>query len=311
MGCGDNGVIYTVKEACQALKFLNSIYHTSLSYSKSLTHENRHSKFKEIVMQTQNIVARFIQLHPITWRLLDVRFDLLSILIEAEEDMLIKHILFNEKKDIDGHEKRMLRIDHINSEIFNSEINKQNKQNKHQLPENLKPDRDSLLHEKSLHMPQYFSWEGKENTLRKAFNKAFHMWMEGKENTFCKALHEAFHKAFHKASTDHSDDDDHYDPIYLGYLLEYYSNKAVEDIGWMISVGEILPELYGTSHDPKNPNNGFFESFIQILFYKSCFCEKGLDIPFFDFLVIPPSMNNSLEVFIPITQLIPLNSNLK
>ncbi|RIB29249.1 hypothetical protein C2G38_1198219 [Gigaspora rosea] len=191
--------------------------------------------------------------------------------------MLIKHILFNEKKDIDGHEKRMLRIDHINSEIFNSEIfnseifnseifnseifnseiNKQNKQNKHQLPEDLKPDRDSLLHEKSLHMPQYVSWECEENTIRKAFNKAFRK--EGKENTFCKALHEVFHKAFHKASTD-SDD-----PIYLEYLLEYYCNKAVEDTGWMISVGEILPELYETSHDPKNSNEGFVKSFIHII----------------------------------------------
>ncbi|RIB29254.1 hypothetical protein C2G38_2057123, partial [Gigaspora rosea] len=55
----------------------------------------------------------------------------------------------------------------------------------------------------------------------------------------------------------------------------------------------------------------FFNSFIQLLLYKSCFCDKVLDMPFFDFLVISPSLNNSLEVFIPITQLIPLNSKLK
>ncbi|RIB29857.1 hypothetical protein C2G38_2055776 [Gigaspora rosea] len=244
MGCG-NGVIYTVIEACHALKFLNSIYH-NIKYSKSLTSGNRHSKFKKIVKKTRKIIVRFIQLHPITWRLLD----------------------------IDGHEQRMLRIDHIlfNSEIFNSEINKQNKQNKYQLPDDLKPD-DSLLHEKSLHMPQYSSWEDKKNTISKALTND--------------------------------------DPIYLGYLLEYYSNKAVEDIGWMISVGKILPDLYEASHDPKNSNIGFFKSFIQLLLYKSCFCDKVLDMPFFDFLVIQPSMNNSLEVFIPITQLIPLDSKLK
>ncbi|KAF0515753.1 transient receptor potential channel pyrexia-like [Gigaspora margarita] len=296
IGC-DNDVINTVREACHALKFLNSIYHTSIKYSRSLIYGDRHSKFKEIVKQTRNIVVRFIQLHPITWRLLGVRFDLLSILIEAEEDLLIKHILFNEKKDIDGHEKRMLRIDHI---LTNSKINK------HQLPHDIKPD-DSLLHEKSLHMPQYFSWEGKENTICKAFNKAFNKHQdsscESKENTLCKVFCKAFHKLFHIASTDHSDDDD---PIYLGYLLEYYSNKAVEDIRWMISVGKIIPELYDKSHE-----NGFFKSFIQLLFYKSCFCDKGLDIPFFDFIVIPPSISNSLEVFIPITQLIPLDSDLK
>ncbi|RIB29245.1 hypothetical protein C2G38_2057095 [Gigaspora rosea] len=266
----DNDVIYTVIEACHALKFLNSIYH-NINYTKPLTY---HSKFKEIVKQTHNIIVRFIQLYPFTWRLLGVRFDLFSILIEAEQHLLIKHILFNEKKDIDGHEQRMLRIDYINSELFNSEIlnseiNKQIKQNKHQLPDDLKPGRGSLLHEKSLHMPQYFSWEGKENTIRKALSNN--------------------------------------DPIYLGYLLEYYSNKTVEDIGWMISVGEILPDLFDKGHDPKNPNIGFFKSFIQLLFYKSCFCEKGLDVPFF---VIPPSISNTLEVFIPIMQLIPLNSKL-
>ncbi|CAG8812255.1 10407_t:CDS:2, partial [Dentiscutata erythropus] len=36
-----------------------------------------------------------------------------------------------------------------------------------------------------------------------------------------------------------------------------------------------------------------------------------LDIPFFEFLEIPPSLHNSLEVFIPVTQLILQDSKLR
>ncbi|CAG8784886.1 5360_t:CDS:2, partial [Dentiscutata erythropus] len=74
---------------------------------------------------------------------------------------------------------------------------------------------------------------------------------------------------------------------------------------WMTTVGEILPELYKKN---KNDGNKNVESTI---IYKRCFCGKGLDIPFFDFLVIPPSTDNYLEVFIPITQLVPQDSVLK
>ncbi|RIB29256.1 hypothetical protein C2G38_2057130 [Gigaspora rosea] len=259
MGCDDD-TIYSVIEACHTLKFLNSIYHgADIDYSISLALKNCHSKFLEIFEQTRNIIIRFIQLYPIVWRLLGVRYDLLGILIEAKEKLLIKHILFNEKNDIvsPGEERVLKKLDYILSKLEKNEHSNDKM-----------PDCDHLLHEKSIHMPQCSSWVGKENTIQRAF------------------LND--------------------DPIYLGYLLEYYSNKAVEDIGWMISVGEILQDLYN-----EISVNGFFKSYLQILLYKPCFCSKGLDIPYFDFLTIPPSTSNSLEVFIPITQLIPLDSDLK
>ncbi|CAG8684884.1 10723_t:CDS:10, partial [Dentiscutata erythropus] len=237
MSCDDDLTI-TVIEACRTLKFLKEKVDRVDKIVKylSLSDEKHYSKFQEIIKLTRNIIVRFIQLYPITWRLLDVRYDLLSILIEAGERRLIKYVLLKEKKEIDYSQK----------------------------PHDYLPDQDSLLHEKSLHMPQISSWEGKGNTIRKAYSDR--------------------------------------DPTYLGYLLEYYSNKAVKNIRWMITVGEILPGLY-------TKKNEYYKSY-QLLFYKRCFCEKGLDIPFFDFLVIPQSTQNSL-VFIPITQLIPQNSGLK
>ncbi|RIB26874.1 hypothetical protein C2G38_143873 [Gigaspora rosea] len=223
----NDDITYTAKEACHTLKYLNQIYHPSNRfnrvYSRSLTNEKCHLKFQEIVKQTRNIILRFIRLYPIAWRLIDFRFDLLSILIEAREYQLIKYILFGE-----------------------------------------------VISLRSLHMPQYTSWGGETiNTIFKAF----------------------------------ADDD----PIYLGYLLEYYSNKAIENIGWMITVGEIIPMLYNKN----NKNYGIYKFYIQLLLYKPCFGRKKLDIQFFEFLEIPPTISNCSETFIPITQLIPQESILK
>ncbi|CAG8677421.1 14161_t:CDS:2 [Dentiscutata erythropus] len=187
-----------VIEACRTFKILNKQVN-EVDYFLS-SDENRYSKFQKIIKQTQNIIVRFIQLYPTTWRLLDVRYDLLGILIKADEYQLIKYVLFNEKKDIDYSQKRILKtLDYLVSKL-----------EKNELSPDIKPDRDSILHEESLHMPQNSSWEGKQNTISKAYE----------------------------------------DPIYLGYLLEYYSNKAVKNIRWMNTVGDILPWLFRKDNVP-------------------------------------------------------------
>ncbi|CAG8575652.1 20236_t:CDS:2 [Dentiscutata erythropus] len=256
----DDDLIFAVIEACHTLKFLKK-QADEVDYF-SLSDEDRYSKFQMIIKQTRNIIVRFIQLYPTTWRLLDVRYDLLSILNEAEEYLLIKYVLFKEEKDIDSSKKCILKtLDYLVSKF------EKNEKNEHS---HIKLDQDILLHEESLRMPQKSSWEDK--------GKA--------KNTINKALE--------------------------GYLLEYYSNKAVEDIRWMITVDEILPKLYKKNKNGnRNGNKNEFYKSYQLLFYKRCFCEKELDIPFFDFFAIPPSTDDSLEVFIPITQLIPQDSVLK
>ncbi|RIB22638.1 hypothetical protein C2G38_963448 [Gigaspora rosea] len=249
-----DNVIKAAKEACNALIYLNK-----WSQMPNYGYAVPFAKINEIVKQTRNIIVRFIQLYPIVWRLLDFRFNLVSILIKANEHTLIKYILFDEKKEetlVDDSENHILKtLDCIVSEM---KIKKPS-------------DLDSLLHEKSLHMPKCSSWEGKEN-----------------EHALSVAL-----------SVD--------DPIFLGFLLEYYSNKATKEIGWMITVTDIIPRLYSEN----NKNSEVYKSYAQILFYKSCFCQKELDISSFEFLEIPPSMENSLKVFIPVTQLIPQNSVLE
>ncbi|CAG8823221.1 9051_t:CDS:2 [Gigaspora margarita] len=96
----------------------------------------------------------------------------------------------------------------------------------------IKPVQNSLLHKRSLHMPQYNSWEGGENVIRKAL------------------------------SNNH--------PIFLGYFLEYYSNKAAEKIGWMITVSEILPKLY----DKDNKNHGFYSFMLNYYFISDAFVQR-------------------------------------
>ncbi|GBB96337.1 hypothetical protein RclHR1_02730009 [Rhizophagus clarus] len=51
------------------------------------------------------------------------------------------------------------------------------------------------------------------------------------------------------------------DTIIIGYLLDYYSDNAMENTGWMISVSQILPLLYDRHLD----------YYVKELFYKPCF----------------------------------------
>ncbi|CAG8800613.1 1739_t:CDS:2, partial [Dentiscutata erythropus] len=50
-------------------------------------------KFYDIIEEKRKIILRFIRLYPITWRLLDFRFDLMSVIIEAEDHELVNDIL--------------------------------------------------------------------------------------------------------------------------------------------------------------------------------------------------------------------------
>ncbi|CAG8591702.1 8021_t:CDS:2, partial [Scutellospora calospora] len=240
MGIADNDVINIAIEACHALKYL---YKMSHKHDSSFIFQGHYVKFKKIIEETRNIIVRFINLYPITWRLLDFRFNLMRILIDAKEYSLIKYILFNEKEaSVNESEERIIKtLDFVASNLeTKSKYSQEIKQNKY-----------SLLHEKSLHMPSL--WESEPSRIKIAFS-------------------------------------------------EYYSNKAVEEIGWMNTVIDIIPRLY---------DDDLYKSYVQLLFYKPCFCAKELDASFTEFIEIPPSTKNSLKVFIPITQFIPQDSKLK
>ncbi|CAI2177385.1 15061_t:CDS:2, partial [Funneliformis geosporum] len=54
------------------------------------------------------------------------------------------------------------------------------------------------------------------------------------------------------------------DTVIVAMLLEYYSNNAEKDTGWMFTVTKALPFL----------NNRYFEPYLKELFYKPCFGSK-------------------------------------
>ncbi|CAG8750388.1 35724_t:CDS:2, partial [Racocetra persica] len=114
----------------------------------------------------------------------------------------------------------------------------------------------------------------------------------------------------------------------------YYSNNALENIGWMNTVVDIMPELFKSDEERNNgkineneidlkyeKDDNIYENEMnsksetyayhaQKLFYNPCFCNKSLDLLSFEFLEIYQKSNDLLKVFIPITQLIPQDSEL-
>ncbi|RIA89799.1 hypothetical protein C1645_824254 [Glomus cerebriforme] len=56
--------------------------------------------------------------------------------------------------------------------------------------------------------------------------------------------------------------------VIVGYLLEYYTNNAVWNIGWLITVSKALPELYG---------HKLLGYYAREIFYKECF--MGSELP--------------------------------
>ncbi|CAG8491569.1 18189_t:CDS:2 [Cetraspora pellucida] len=81
---------------------------------------------------------------------------------------------------------------------------------------------------------------------------------------------------------------------------EYYSTNAMDNIGWMKVVSEVIPVLYEKELD----------WYAQEFLYKPCFGNKPLDLSSFKFHEVKKSSENSLKVYIPITQLIPRDTNL-
>ncbi|PKC75731.1 hypothetical protein RhiirA1_497071 [Rhizophagus irregularis] len=64
----------------------------------------------------------------------------------------------------------------------------------------------------------------------------------------------------------------------VGYLLEYYTNNAVQNIGWLITVSKAIPELY---------RHKLLDYYAKEIFYKKCFLgmEMSYNIDYRD--VIP------------------------
>ncbi|CAG8474069.1 2640_t:CDS:2 [Cetraspora pellucida] len=223
---------------------INDEYFSAYKKLEQFLNKDKKLRFNDIIKQTRRIIFRFIRLHPTAWRLLDIRFDLMSVLIETGDYELVYSILSSKKLT---------------------------------------------------HVPQYFSWSDwpdRKNTIRTALS----------------------------------------DRNMLALLLDYYTKHAEDNIGWMNTVADVIPELYKsnkTKEEKKGDKIGWmntvhklYKSFIifhkiesytyyaQMLFYNSRFGDKKLDLLSFEFLKISPELDGLLKVFIPITQLIPQDSEL-
>ncbi|KAF0530351.1 transient receptor potential ion channel protein [Gigaspora margarita] len=115
-----NDTMNVVKYACYSLKYLSS-YKKFEFYFKD-------KKFADIIEQTQKLILIFIKLHPNEWRLLDIRYDLMSVLIEAKEYKLVKYILSSKEPlhiplNIPWEDKKII------SSVDNKEDEKKKKNN--------------------------------------------------------------------------------------------------------------------------------------------------------------------------------------
>ncbi|KAF0448101.1 transient receptor potential cation channel subfamily a member 1-like isoform x1 [Gigaspora margarita] len=68
--------------------------------------------------------------------------------------------------------------------------------------------------------------------------------------------------------------DNRKDTIIVGYLLNYYSDNAMNNSGWMITISQALPDLYDNNMD----------YYVKELFHKPCFGAKevNVDMSFID-----------------------------
>ncbi|CAG8704518.1 5009_t:CDS:2, partial [Racocetra persica] len=107
------------------------------------------------------------------------------------------------------------------------------------------------------------------------------------------------------------------------HIPQYFSWSGEKNtIRTAFLVVDIIPELYKSDEKKneekdddiyENETDSKLESYAyysQKLFYNPCFCNKSLDLLSFEFLEISPKSGDLLKVFIPITQLIPQDSEL-
>ncbi|KAF0551109.1 hypothetical protein F8M41_023715 [Gigaspora margarita] len=183
----DEDDINVAKNACYTLEYF-SVYKKKFGHNYDKMEK---LNFDDFIKQTRKIILKFIRLHPTEWRLLDIRFDLMSTLIKAGEHELVNFILF-----------------------FGELV----------------------------HIPQYsLVRDGKKSFL--GFLKHF------------KTL--ALRLEFEKDNT------------LLACFLEYYSNYAVYNIGWMNTVVDIIPELFKSNEEnvPAFATRNLIYSLLKFLNY--------------------------------------------
>ncbi|CAG8601813.1 13824_t:CDS:10 [Funneliformis caledonium] len=112
----DNNHVIPVKHACDALEYL---YYQR---NKLVGYDNQHV-FEEIKFNISVIIWKFIKYYPDVWKLIDIRYNLMTRIIISGSYTLVKYILFGDEKV----KNKYLHIPRINrfivTEESSSEIN--------------------------------------------------------------------------------------------------------------------------------------------------------------------------------------------
>ncbi|CAI2186997.1 17156_t:CDS:2, partial [Funneliformis geosporum] len=194
-----DGHVTDVIHACAALAHVNCRKNLLVGYKK------RH-KFEKLMNYISLLIWKFIKKKQETWKLLDVRYNVMSDVIIGASTFLIKFILLDEiennKEEEKTGNKRLLHIPQVrrwNNNIVDVKVHKE-------------PNVEQMDNEKEL--------------------------LLNYESTGLTDLQ----IAIRLCSKDNNRVNRHI--VIVGYLLEYYTTHATRNLGWLITVSKALPELY-------------------------------------------------------------------
>ncbi|RIA99477.1 hypothetical protein C1645_357996 [Glomus cerebriforme] len=235
--CTD-GHVTPILYACKALEHLNNRKNKIIDYKKML-------EFEQLVENTNRIVWRFVKKKPEVFKLIDVRYGVMSNLIRGGCNYLIKFILFGEIsfEELKAEKKllKKMKKEHENKYKYQKQVLHIPK-SKQWISVTEQPQQIEVKFESKTFLFQLFS-----------FIRKIMLWfctlMTFKKKEKEKKTKRKYNKII-KPCTDlewaieYCKDKERKDAVMVGYLLEYYSENALHHIGWMMTISKALPFLY-------------------------------------------------------------------
>ncbi|CAG8596783.1 805_t:CDS:2 [Funneliformis mosseae] len=217
-------VTHVLKDACVAMEYLYE--RRDEPVGMKLKHL---TIYKDLVAGTESLIKKCIKENPDLWSLTEIRYDIMANIIRSKNTTLIHQILFDYKVT-DDNKTRVSRYIHIPREkkwsMINNYSDEHSRERDSKIPSNEKSD--SMLNNSS--------------------------------DDNCDPINDSdLILAIKNSSGGHRRD-----KVVVAMLLEYYSNNAEKDTGWMYTLTNALPLL--SKRD--------FEPYLKELFYKSCFGSK-------------------------------------
>ncbi|PKY50669.1 hypothetical protein RhiirA4_531052 [Rhizophagus irregularis] len=204
---------HAIRHACKALEHLNKRYKSDRLANNYI----RINEYERMISYIEHIVWRFAKYEPESFKMLDVRHNLMKNLIISDCDHLIKFMLFGDEE-----------IDENKNE---KEVKEKKRKEKRQKEAELR------------YIPCNELWPGKK-FLREDdldFDKRNNDKLEDNETIKPENIMEL--AIYHCKGRELND------TIMVAYLLEYYSTHATDCAGWMCTVSKAIPLLFKYNYD--------------------------------------------------------------